>query len=332
MHPLDPALEDQVDDQLHLVNALVVGHLGRVAGLDERLEPGLDQLGEPAAEHGLLAEEVGLGLLREGRLEDPGASAADAGGVGERDLAGVAGRVLGDRDQRRGAVALLVEPPHDVPGPLRRDHDDVDALGEVDPPVVNREAVGEEHGRAGLEVRGDLVAEERGLRPVGHEHRDDLRALHRVRDVADGEAGLLGVAARGALGLQPDDDLDARVGEVQRVRVPLAAVADDRDLPREETDVARLDDFFHWIPFRLRDGRGARPRWTWAGAAKADPAGTGELADAVGAHELFERVELLGPADDLEGERLAADVRDAGAEDLAERDQLGPLVGAARRP
>ena len=120
MHPLDPALEDQVDDQLHLVDALVVGDLGRVAGLDERLEAGADQLGEPAAEHGLLAEEVGLGLLREGRLEDPGAAGADPGGVGERDLAGLPARVLGDRDQRRRAVALLVEPAHDVPGPLRR--------------------------------------------------------------------------------------------------------------------------------------------------------------------------------------------------------------------
>src|SRR5262249_44610015 len=63
-----------------------------------------------------------------------------------------------------------------------------------------------------------------------------------------------------------------------------------------------------------------------AGPAQADPPGTGELLDAVGAHELLEGVELLWPADDLERDRIAADVGDARAEDLAERDQLGALV------
>ena len=64
-HVGDAALVDQVDDQLHLVQALEVRHLGRVARLDERLVAGADQLGEPAAEHRLLAEEIGLGLLAE---------------------------------------------------------------------------------------------------------------------------------------------------------------------------------------------------------------------------------------------------------------------------
>src|SRR6185437_9211637 len=49
-----------VGDQLELVQALEVGHLGVVAGVDERLEPGLDELGGAAAQNGLLAEQVGL--------------------------------------------------------------------------------------------------------------------------------------------------------------------------------------------------------------------------------------------------------------------------------
>src|SRR5437763_1322540 len=57
VHALDPALVDQVDDQLHLVQALVVGELRRVAGLAERLEAELDQLLQPAAEHRLRAHE-----------------------------------------------------------------------------------------------------------------------------------------------------------------------------------------------------------------------------------------------------------------------------------
>ena len=51
-----------------------------------------------------------------------------------------------------------------------------------------------------------------------------------------------------------------------------------------------------------------------------------ELAHAVRTDELLERVEILRAADDLERERVAADVRDPRAEHLAERDQLGTLV------
>ena len=63
VHLGEAALVDQVDDQLQLVQAFEIGDLGLVAGLDQRLEPGVDQLGRAAAEHGLLAEQIGLGLL-----------------------------------------------------------------------------------------------------------------------------------------------------------------------------------------------------------------------------------------------------------------------------
>src|SRR4051794_626178 len=77
VHALDPAFPDQVDDELQLVQALVVGDLGLVARLDERLESELDQLRDAAAEHGLLAEEVRLGLLREARLDHSRARGAE---------------------------------------------------------------------------------------------------------------------------------------------------------------------------------------------------------------------------------------------------------------
>src|SRR5450756_3225147 len=50
VHLRDAALVHEVDDQLHLVQALEVRRLRLVAGLDERGEPGLDQLGDAAAE------------------------------------------------------------------------------------------------------------------------------------------------------------------------------------------------------------------------------------------------------------------------------------------
>ena len=76
-HEVEPAAVHQVDDQLELVHRLEVGELGLVAGLDERLERHLDQRRGAAAQDGLLAEQVGLGLLGERRLEDAGARGAD---------------------------------------------------------------------------------------------------------------------------------------------------------------------------------------------------------------------------------------------------------------
>src|SRR6266571_1114567 len=63
VHGADAALVHQVDDQLQLVQAFEVRHLGRVAGVDQRIESGLHQLDAAAAQHRLLAEQVGLGLL-----------------------------------------------------------------------------------------------------------------------------------------------------------------------------------------------------------------------------------------------------------------------------
>ena len=63
------------------------------------------------------------------------------------------------------------------------------------------------------------------------------------------------------------------------------------------------------------------------GPPEADAAGADELADAVGANELFECLDLLGAADQLERDRITPDVGDACAGDLAERDELRATVG-----
>src|SRR6185503_8251022 len=119
VHALEPTFPDQVDDELQLVHALPVRHLGLVAGLDERVEAVPDQLRDAAAEDRLLAEEVGLGLLDEARLDHPRTGGADRGAVGERDVERAAARVLRDGDDRGRAEALRVEPADDVTRPLR---------------------------------------------------------------------------------------------------------------------------------------------------------------------------------------------------------------------
>ena len=81
-HVGDAALVDEVDDQLHFVQALEVGHLGGVAGLHQGLEAVLDQGGQAATKDHLLTKEVGLALLAEAGLDDTGAATAVGRGIG----------------------------------------------------------------------------------------------------------------------------------------------------------------------------------------------------------------------------------------------------------
>ena len=152
-HVVEPAAVHQVDDQLQLVHALEVRDLRLVAGLHQRLEAGLDERRRAAAEHGLLAEEIGLGLLGEAGLDHARAGAADSLRVGESHGLGLAARVLVHGQQTRRALAFLEHLAHAVAGSLGRDHRDVDARGRRDRAEADVEAVREHQRVARLEAR-----------------------------------------------------------------------------------------------------------------------------------------------------------------------------------
>ena len=69
VHVGDAALVHQVDDQLEFMQALEVGHFRRVTRFHQGIEAGLDQFDAAAAKHGLLAEQIGLGLFAERGLD-----------------------------------------------------------------------------------------------------------------------------------------------------------------------------------------------------------------------------------------------------------------------
>src|SRR5690606_11399189 len=224
VHLRDAALVHEVDDELHLVQALEVGHLGLVARLDQGLEPGLDQLGDAAAEHGLLTEQVGLGLLGEGGLERAGAGAADALRVRERQVEGPAGGVLLHGDQAGHAAPGLELTAHQVAGALRGHHAHVDALGRLDEAVADVEPVAEEERVALLEVGRDVVGVQVALDVVRRQDHDEVGLLDRLARGQHPQAVALGLLpALGALG-QADPDVDAGVTQGERVGVALAAV------------------------------------------------------------------------------------------------------------
>ena len=64
-HSGDAFLIHQIHDEFHLVQALEIGHFGRVTGLDQSLESGANQFAGAAAQNRLFAEQVGFGLFFE---------------------------------------------------------------------------------------------------------------------------------------------------------------------------------------------------------------------------------------------------------------------------
>src|SRR5581483_4848975 len=228
-HPRQPALVDEVDDELHLVQALEVGDLRLVPGLDQRVEPALHELRDPAAKHGLLAEQVGLGLLLERRLDDPGPGGPDPGAVRESARQRPAGRVLLDGDERRGADPLLEGPAHEVSGALGRDHRDVDALGGHDRAEVHAEAVREHQHVAGVQVGGDVPRVDRGVGRVGQQHHDDVALRRRLGRRQDAQSGRRRRLPRPRALAKADPDVVPGVLQVERVRVALASEPEDRD-------------------------------------------------------------------------------------------------------
>jgi hypothetical protein len=235
VHPGDATFVDQVDDELELVQHLEIGHLRGVTGLDHDLETGLDELLGATAQHGLLTEQVGLGLFLERGLDDTGAGTTDGGGVGERQRLTLPLGVLRDGDQRGHALAVDELPAHQVAGALGGDHADGDVLGRLDQSEVDVQAVPEEQRVAILQVGLDVVGEDLGLRGVRCEHHDHIGPLGDLGRRSDLQTLLFDLDAGLRALFEADLDLYARVTQRQRMGMALAAVADHRDL-------AALDD------------------------------------------------------------------------------------------
>jgi hypothetical protein len=138
--------------------------------------------------------------------------------------------VLVQRDQHRRAAALRVGGADGVSRRLRRDHPHVEVGARLDLGEVDVEAVGERERAALLDVRLDVLPVDHRVVLVGEQDHHDVGALHRLADLLHREARVLRLVPRRPTLAQRDRDRDARVLEVEGVRVALGAVADDRHL------------------------------------------------------------------------------------------------------
>ncbi len=134
---------DEIDDELEFVEALEVGKLRRIAGLNERIETGPNDRACSAAKYCLLTKKVSLRLLAKvvsitlarvnrSPLPKPGPSALRACWDFDGLLSGRARHALSQIRTHHGAQAF------------RRHHDDVHVSPGNDSAIMNREAMREE--------------------------------------------------------------------------------------------------------------------------------------------------------------------------------------------
>ena len=135
---------------------LEVGALRLIARLDQRLIARLDEGAHTAAQHRLLAEEISLGLLLEGRFQHTGARAADALEVAEAQRVRLARRVLVNGDEAGHAAALHEDLTDAMAGCFGRGHAHVNARCRHNGLVMNVEAVREEQHLADGQIGPDL--------------------------------------------------------------------------------------------------------------------------------------------------------------------------------
>jgi hypothetical protein len=118
-----------------------------------------------------------------------------------------------------------------VPGALGRDHEDVDVGARVDQAEVDVETVGKGERGAGLHVRADVVGVDLCLGFIGGGDHDHVGPFGGFLVRKHLEACGLGLFRGGGAGAERDRDvLDAAVAHILRVRVTLAAIADNGDL------------------------------------------------------------------------------------------------------
>ncbi len=204
-----------------------VGHFRRVACLNERFETGLDQLDSTATQNSLLTEQVGFGLILERSFDDAGTTAAHTAGVGQRNVLGIAGRVLEDRDQVRNTAALDELRAHSMARRFRCDHDDVKVSTRNDLVVVDSKAVSEGQGSALLQVGLNLGLVQLRLEFVRGQDHDNVSCCNSGRHIADLQAMGLSLGDGAGTRTQANSYIDAGVFQVAGVRVALRTVADD---------------------------------------------------------------------------------------------------------
>src|SRR5262249_33638079 len=221
---------DQIDYELDLVQALEIGHFRRIAGLYQRVKPGLYQRRETSAQHRLLAEEIGFSLFFKGRFQDAGAAPAYTRRVSQPNLPRIPRGILMYREQTGNAASLGEFISLQMARGFGRYHEHVDRFRRDDLLIMNGEPMREGQVVTGQKIWSDLFVIDPGSFLVRDQHHHDIAVKGGFGRILNYKAGGLSLCARGTARSETHDAIAARILEIIRVRVPLCSISDDRDL------------------------------------------------------------------------------------------------------
>ena len=228
-HAVEPTFVNQVDDQLHFVQAFEISNLGCVARFHQRFESLLDERSQAAAEDRLLAEQVALSFFLESGLQHAGAGRSDAMCVCETEFVSVSAGILMDRQQRWHTAAFAINAADQMSRALGSDHHHVNVGRRNDRLEMNAESMRNAQNLSGMQIGLDGLFVQLALRLVGREQVNPVGALGGLIGSHDNHAvgpRLLRALARR---IEADNDLKTAVAEILGLRVSLAAIANNGD-------------------------------------------------------------------------------------------------------
>ena len=223
------ALNHQIHDQLQLVQHLKVRDLRLVPCLSQHLKTVLHQLRGRPAQHSLLTEQVRLGLFSESGLNNARTGSTQRLSIRQGQCQSLTRGVLLNGNKSGNTTACLILAAHRVPRTLRGDHSDIHTLGCGNVAKADIETVREEQRIAGLQVRFDALSVDLSLHLIRGQNHNDICLSGGLGNGRHTQPFSLSLGAGlGALS-QANNNLHARITQVQCVGVTLRTVTDNRD-------------------------------------------------------------------------------------------------------
>ena len=228
-HSLEAGLIDQIHNQLHLVNTLKICISRIIACFGQSLITRLHQCAYTAAQHCLLAEQVGLGLGTESSLQNACPCTADRQCISQSHLQRFSGRILMNRYQTRYTFARLILTSYSMPGSFRSDHGNIYVLRRHDLIEMNVKAMGKHEHVAFFQIRLNILFVHGSLQFIVDQDHDDICLLCSLGGCIYLKALFLCTLPGSAALIKPDDHVASGLFCIQRMRMSLTAVADDCD-------------------------------------------------------------------------------------------------------
>jgi hypothetical protein len=132
---------------------------------------------------------------------------------------------------------LLIERAERRAGTLRCDQEYIEVCTGLDETEAHRQAVAEAKRSAAAKIGLHLTVQRR-MGFVGREHHDDVRGSDGILQKRGGQARRFCFEHASGLAPKSDNHVNAAVVQVERLRAPLVAIAEDRHaLPVERSGI-----------------------------------------------------------------------------------------------